>query len=82
MINGAPKIYVPFWLDADAGADDPYTSECFSNETPRRLLQTNETNPHAYSEFTIVNGELDYQSIVCVEKAPGNHDSRVIFTVE
>ena len=78
MINGSPKIYVPFWLDADASVDDPYTSECFSNETPRRLLATNATNPHAYSEFTIVNGELDYQSVVFVEKAPGSHDFKVI----
>ena len=50
-------------MDADAGADDPYTSDC--------LLETTKANPHAYSEFTIVNGELDYSSIVCVEKAPG-----------
>ena len=51
-------------MDADAGADDPYTTDCSS--------ETTEANPNAYSEFTIVNGELVYDSIVCVEKAPGN----------
>ena len=50
-------------MDADAGADDPYTTDCSS--------ETSAAHPNAYSEFTIVNGELDYDSIVCVEKAPG-----------
>ena len=52
-------------MDADAGADDPYTTDCSS--------ETTETNPNAYSEFTIVNGELVYDSIVCVEKPPGTN---------
>lgn len=63
MINGARKIYVPFWVDSVADADDPYTTDC--------SLETTKANPHAYAEFTIVNGELDYESFVCVEKAPG-----------
>ena len=65
MINGDRKIYVPFWMDADAGAEDPYTTDCSS--------ETTEANPNAYSEFKIVNGELVYDSIVCVEKAPGTY---------
>ena len=51
-------------MDADAGADDPYTTDCSS--------ETTEANPNAYFEFSIINGELVYDSIVCVEKAPGN----------
>ena len=62
MINGARKIYVPFWVDFFADADDPYTTDC--------SLPTTKANPHAYAEFTIVNGELDYESFICIEKAP------------
>ena len=51
-------------MDADASADDPYTTDCSS--------ETTKANPNAYSEFTIVNGELDYDSIICVEKSPGS----------
>ena len=57
-------------MDADADIDDPYTTDCSS--------ETSAAYPNAYSEFTIVNGELDYDSIVCVEKAPGFNDSRLL----
>ena len=56
------KKFVPFWIDAAEDIDnDPYTSDCSE--------ETNRANPHAYTEFTIVNGDLE--SFVCIDKPPG-----------
>ena len=62
-INGVCKKFVPFWIDAAEEIDnDPYTSDCSG--------ATNETNPHAYSEVSILNGAFD--SAVCIKKSPGS----------
>ena len=61
-VNGVLKDFTPFWIDADGNLEnDPYTSDCQSN--------TNSNNPHAYSEFTLRDGELI--SSICIEKPPG-----------
>ena len=50
-INGTPKIFVPFWLGSlDDIESAPYTSDCSG--------RTSRNNTHAYSEFTIIDGEL------------------------
>jgi len=61
-INGTPKIFVPFWLDSEDDIDnDPYTSDCSG--------RTSRNNTHAYSEFTIVDGELIEKT--CIIKPAG-----------
>ena len=63
FINSIRKHFVPFWIDSTVDIEnDPYTTDCSD--------QTNATNPHAYTQFTITNGELSSQN--CIEKPPGN----------
>lgn len=65
-INGSPKIFVPFWLDSPIDIDDdPYTSDCSG--------QTSHNNTHAYSEFTIIDGELDKST--CIIKPAGEFET-------
>ena len=65
LINGVNKKFIPFWIDAAEDIDnDPYTSDCGED--------TSITNPHAYTEFEIVNGDL--VSFVCIEKPPGKSE--------
>ena len=62
FINNVRKNFGPFWLDSNIEIEnDPYTSDCSD--------PTNATNPHAYTQFTIVNGEMI--SHICIEKLPG-----------
>ena len=61
-MNGVLKDFTPFWLDQDGNLEnDPYTTACSS--------QTNITNPDAYVDITIHNGQV--KSKTCIEKAPG-----------
>ena len=61
-INGVLKDFAPFWIDQDGDLEnDPYTSDCSA--------ETNMTHPHAYSDITIQNGQV--QSKTCIEKQPG-----------
>ena len=63
-INGVIKDFTPFWIDQDGNLEnDPYTVDC--------SLPTNIVNPHAYSDITIHDGQL--QSRTCIEKQPGNY---------
>ena len=63
FINGILKSFTPLWIDSDVDiANDPYTTDCSG--------QSNETNPHAYTELKIINGELT--SSICIEKPPCN----------
>jgi len=63
FINGILKSFTPLWIDSDVDiASDPYTTDCSG--------QSNTTNPHAYTELKIINGELT--SSICIEKPPGN----------
>ena len=62
FINGVQRNFTPFWLDLDGNLEnDPYTSDC--------AMDTNATNPHAYSDITIQNGQI--QSKTCIKKQPG-----------
>ena len=62
FINGILKNFAPFWIDSDVDIEnDPYTTDCSG--------QTNAINPHAYTQFTIINGEITSQN--CIEKPPG-----------
>ena len=57
------KNFAPFWIDSNVDIEnDPYTSDCSD--------PTNATNPHAYTQFTIINGEISSKN--CIEKLPGN----------
>ena len=57
------KNFAPFWIDSNVDIEnDPYTSDCSD--------PTNATNPHAYTQFTIINGEISSKN--CIEKPPGN----------
>ena len=68
FINGILKSFTPLWIDSDVDiANDPYTTDCSG--------QSNETNPHAYTELKIINGELT--SSICIEKPPGNMIQRL-----
>ena len=61
-INTVLKDIGPIWIDSNFDIDnDPYTSDCVG--------LTNEANPHAYTEFTITNGEIISRN--CIEKSPG-----------
>ena len=61
-VNGVLKDFGPIWIDSDVNIEnDNYTSDCVD--------QTNATNPHAYTNFTITNGAME--SINCIEKPPG-----------
>ena len=63
VINGVLKNFAPFWIDSNVDIEnDPYTSDCSD--------PTNATNPHAYTQFTIINGEISSKN--CIEKLPGN----------
>ena len=63
FINGVLQTFGPMWIDSDVDIDnDPYTSDCVD--------QTNRSNPHAYTKFTIKNGALI--SKTCIEKPPGD----------
>ena len=63
FINSVPKSFVPFWIDSNVDIEnDPYTSDCSG--------QTDASKPHAYTQFTITNGELSSRN--CIEKPPGN----------
>jgi len=63
-INGAPKIFVPFWLGSlDDIENAPYTSDCSG--------RTSRNNTHAYSEFTIIDGELKMEETKCIIKPAG-----------
>lgn len=54
----------PIWIDSEDNIDnDPYTSDCID--------QTNQESPHAYTQFTITNGEISSKN--CIEKPPGNN---------
>ena len=54
----------PIWIDSDVNIDnDPYTSECVD--------RTSKANPHAYTQFTIENGEIISKN--CIEKPPGTN---------
>ena len=60
-INGVTKDFTPFWIDQDGNLEnDPYTVDCSSSSTI--------THPHAYSDVTIHNGQL--QSRTCIQKQP------------
>lgn len=62
LINGAHKDFVPIWIDSNVDIEnDPYASDCIS------LSNTN--NPHAYTKFTVINGQLTSKN--CIEKPPG-----------
>ena len=62
FINGILKSFTPIWIDSDADiANDPYTTDCSGKSTA--------TNPHAFTQFEIINGELTSQN--CIEKPPG-----------
>ena len=62
IINGVLKNFAPFWIDSDVDIEtDPYRSDCSD--------QTNASNPHAYTQFTIIKGEIS--SMNCIEKPPG-----------
>ena len=62
FINGILKSFTPIWIDSDAdNANDPYTTDCSGKSTA--------TNPHTFTQFEIVNGELTSQN--CIEKPPG-----------
>ena len=64
-INGASKTFVPFWLDSKEDIDDdPYTSDCSE--------PTSTDNTHAYSQFTIIDGELKEKE--CIIKPAGKFD--------
>ena len=57
------KDFVPFWIDQDGDLEnDPYTTDCST--------ETNMTHPHAYSDITIQNGQV--QSKTCIKKQPGS----------
>jgi len=57
------KNFAPFWIDSNVDIEnDPYTSDC--------SYPTNATNPHAYTQFTIINGEVSSKN--CIEKPPGD----------
>ena len=61
-INSVLKDFAPFWIDQDGDLEnDPYTTDCSA--------ETNMTHPHAYSDITIQNGQV--QSKTCIEKQPG-----------
>ena len=63
FINSVRKYFVPFWIDSNVDIDnDPYTTDCSD--------PTNASNPHAYTQFTITNGEISSRN--CIEKPPGN----------
>ena len=49
-------------LDID---NDPYTTDC--------VAATNASNPHAYTQFIISNGEV--KNINCIVKQPGKYFS-------
>ena len=69
FINGILKSFTPIWIDSDADIEnDPYTTDCSG--------ESNTTNPHAYTEFRIINGELTSSN--CIEKPPGNMIHRYI----
>ena len=60
-INGVIKDFTPFWIDQDGNLEnDPYTVDCSA--------PSNMSHPHAYSDITIHNGQL--QSRTCIEKQP------------
>ena len=62
FINGILKSFTPIWVDSDADIEnDPYTTDCSG--------QSNTTNPHAFTKFDIINGELTSQ--ICIAKPPG-----------
>ena len=62
LINGISKSFAPFWIDSNVDIEnDPYRSDCSD--------PTNAANPHAYTQFTIINGEISSQN--CIEKPPG-----------
>ena len=62
FINGILKSFTPIWVDSDADIEnDPYTTDCSG--------QSNAANPHAFTQFEIINGELTSQN--CIEKPPG-----------
>ena len=63
-INGVLKDIGPIWIDSDVNIDnDPYTSDCVDG--------TSKANPHAYTQFTIENGEIISKN--CIEKPPGTN---------
>ena len=63
------KKIAPFWIDSNVDIEnDPYTSDC--------SYQTNATNPHAYTQFTIINGEVSSKN--CIEKPPGNRSLKIL----
>ena len=76
FINSVRKNFVPFWIDSNVDIEnDPYTSDCSG--------QTDASKPHAYTQFTITNGELSSRN--CIEKQPGNwmwkNDSNTIMVL-
>ena len=63
FINSVRKNFVPFWIDSNVDIEnDPYTTDCSD--------QTNTSNPHAYTHFTITNGKLSSRN--CIKKLPGD----------
>ena len=59
------KDFGPIWIDDNTDIDnDPYTTECIG--------KTNSINPHAYTQFTIKNGEIIELLSHCIIKQPGN----------
>ena len=63
FINSVRKNFVPFWIDSNVDIEnDPYTSDCSG--------RTDASKPHAYTQFTITNGELSSRN--CIEKQPGD----------
>ena len=70
MINGVPKGFTPIWIDSDLDIEnDPYTSDCVD--------PTDATNTHAYTKFTITNGEMSSKN--CIEKPPGKDFNKFFF---
>ena len=62
FINGILKSFTPIWVDSDADIEnDPYTTDCSG--------QSNATNPNAFTQFEIINGEQTSQ--ICIKKQPG-----------
>ena len=63
------RDFAPIWIDSDTDIEnDPYTTDCTG--------ETTISNPHAYTQFTIVNGEMT--SFNCIVKQPGDKHFELI----
>ena len=69
FINGVLKDFTPIWIDSDADIEnDSYTSDCKE--------KTKSSKPHAYSQFSITNGEMTSKE--CIEKPPGKTQAFIL----